>query len=263
MIVHTLGPAGTFSHEATQKIFPQSDVVFAPNFDALFALLMKNPQEIGVVPIENSLHGSIDEILDLLYGSDVRIVQMHDVAIEHAFGAQNKETTIKTVASHSQALRQCHAWLTKQYPDALHIPTASTALAAELAKNDPTIAAIAAKSTLEAYGLTVLAEHIEGDGNMTRFAVVSVRDPFPEKTRTHMMAVLRPTEDRAGLLHALLTPFKIYDINLTRIESRPIGTKIGQYVFFVDFIGNPEEMRTKQLLTEISSLAEVTILGQW
>ncbi len=262
MTIHTLGPAGTFSHEATEKIFPGETIAFSQNFDALFTALEEHPTDIGVVPIENSLHGSIDEILDLLYESKVRIVRTYDLAIKHAFGAVDPKKVTK-IASHSQALRQCRKWLKKNFPGAEHLSVVSTAAAAMLAKKDPTVGAIASAKNLKANGLTVMSEDIEGDGNTTRFAIVSVTDPFPEEVRTHMTVVLRPTGDRPGLLHALLTPFKIYDVNLSRIESRPSGERFGHYVFFLEFDGNPEDARTKKVLAELDSLASVTILGQW
>lgn len=262
MTIHTLGPAGTFSHEATEKIFPNEKVAFAPNFDALFSCLRKNPTDIGIVPIENSLHGSVDEILDLLYESDVRIVRTYDLAIKHAFGARADATVVK-VCSHTQALRQCRKWLTANYPDAEYVPTSSTAAAAALAKNDPNIGAIASANVLKANGLTMQAEDIEGDGNTTRFAVVSVTDPYVTEKRDHMTIVLNPTGDRPGLLHALLTPFKVYDVNLTRIESRPSGKRMGHYVFYLDFFGSPDDERTKKVLKELSEHADVTILGLW
>lgn len=262
MTIHTLGPAGTFSHEATEKIFPGQHVVFAPNFDALFTALEKNPTDIGIVPIENSLHGSVDEILDLLYESKVRIVRTHDLAIKHAFGAQSAETVSK-VCSHSQALRQCRKWLKVHYPDAQQVPSTSTAAAAALAAEDPSVGAIASVKVLKAKGLNVLSEDIEGDGNTTRFAVVSVKDPFKEEKRTHVTIVLNPKGDRPGLLHALLTPFKVYDVNLTRIESRPSGERFGHYVFYLDFLGSPDDERTKKVLDEITPLASVTVLGRW
>lgn len=261
--IHTLGPAGTFSHEAAEAIFKKGQIVFDPNFDALFSALEKYPQDVGVVPIENSLHGSIDEILDLLYESNtVRIIRTHDIAIKHAFGALDA-TKVTKVASHAQALRQCRLWLKKFYPDAEHVPVSSTAKAAELAAADLHTGAIASVRVLRKNKLTVIAEDTEGEGNTTRFAIVSATDHFPSLTRAHMTIVLRPTCDRPGLLHALLTPFKVYDVNLTRIESRPSGDKFGQYVFFLDFLGNSKEARTKQVLKELAELAEVTVLGEW
>lgn len=264
MIVHTLGPAGTFSHEAVQQILPDAEVVFAPNFDRLFDRLMEDKDAIGVVPVENSLHGSVDEILDLLRESDVRIRRMHEVRIRHAFGCRDPKSVTK-VASHPQALRQSRLWLKKHYPDAVHLPTASTAAAVELAKADPSVAAIASKHLIASSGLRLVQEDVEGKQNTTRFGIVSVSDPFPDLPRTHMNIAIHPLpkEDRPGLLHQLLTPFKVYDVNLTRIENRPTGKRLGDYNFFVDFEGSPSDARTKKVLTELSALAEIRVLGEW
>ena len=262
MIIHTLGPAGTFSHEATEKLFPNGKIAFAPNFDALFTALEKNPRDIGIVPIENSLHGSVDEILDLLYESTVRIVRTHDLAIKHAFGART-DASITKISSHSQALRQCRKWLKAHYPNAEQVPTSSTAAAATIAASDASVGAIASANVLKANGLKIRSVDIEGDGNTTRFAVVSVNDPFKSEKRTHMTIVLSPKGDRPGLLHALLTPFKVYDVNLSRIESRPSGQRLGHYVFYLDFLGSPEDERTKKVLAELRLLAQIVVLGRW
>ncbi len=264
MTIYTLGPAGTFSHEATEKIFPSETVQFALNFDRLFDLLTEDKKAIGVVPIENSLHGSVVEILDLLRETDVRVWRMHEVRIRHAFGCKDP-VKVRKIASHPQALRQSRVWLKEKYPEAEHLPTTSTAAAVEFAKNDASIAAIASPVLLKKSGLRILSEDIEGNDNTTRFGIVSVTDPFPESTRTHMSIAIHPhpKDDRPGLLHALLTPFKIYDINMSRIENRPTGKRLGDYNFFVDFAGSPTDPRTKKLLEEISELAEIRVLGEW
>lgn len=261
-MIRTLGPAGTFSHEACEKIFPGKPVSFEPNFDALFGFLSEHPSDIGIVPIENSLHGSIDEILDLLRESTVRIWSTQDLSIKHAFGAKEPQL-VRKIASHSQALRQCRKWLKEKYPQAEHLSVSSTASAAELAAKDPSVGAIASAAVLKKHGLTVISEDIEGDGNTTRFAVVSAEDPMPGKKRTHMMIVIQPKVDRPGLLHDLLVPFKVYDLNMTRIESRPAGTKFGDYVFFIDFQASPDEPKALQTLKDLRSIATVDVLGQW
>ena len=78
-----------------------------------------------------------------------------------------------------------------------------------------------------------------------------------------MSIALHPTDDHPGLLHKLLTPFKVYDVNLTRIESRPSGGKFGEYIFFVDFIGTQKEPRTKKVFEELKRLADIQIVGEW
>lgn len=264
MTIHTLGPAGTFSHEATLRIFPTETVAFSPNFDRLFDELMADKTDIGVVPIENSLHGSIDEILDLLRETDVRVWRMHEVRIKHAFGCRDPKT-VKKVASHPQALRQSRAWLKRRFPDAEHLPMSSTAAAVELAKTDTSVGAIASAALIGKSGLTLVSNDVEGTDNTTRFGIVSVTDPFPEAKRTRMSIAIHPhpEEDRPGLLHQLLTPFKVYDVNLTRIENRPTGKRLGDYNFFVDFLGSPEDPRTKKVLEELSILADLRVLGEW
>ncbi len=264
MTIFTLGPTGTFSHEASLQIFPNETISFAPNFDRLFDRLMENPQAIGIVPVENSLHGSIDEILDLLRETDVKVWRMHEVRIRHAFGCLDPKKVVK-IASHPQALRQSRFWLKETYPDAEHLPTSSTAAAVALATRDASIGVIASAKLIQESGLTLLSEDIEGTNNTTRFGIVSVTDPFPGALRTRMSIAIHPNreEDRPGLLHRLLTPFKVYDINMTRIENRPTGTKLGEYNFFVDFVGNPDDERTKKVLQELRELAEVRVLGEW
>ncbi len=263
-MIRTLGPAGTFSYEATEAIFGGKKIEFSPNFDRLFTALGEHPKDIGVVPVENSLHGTVDEILDLLRETDVHVWQMHEVRIRHAFGCLDPKAVTK-IASHPQALRQSKKWLQKNYPDAEHLPMTSTAAGVELAKKDKTVGAIASANLIKKSGLTLLSEDVEGVNNTTRFGIVSVTDPFPGSKRTHMSIAIHPLKemDKPGLLHRLLTPFKVYDINLTRIENRPTGKKLGDYNFFVDFMGGPDDERTKKVLAELSGLATIRVLGEW
>jgi prephenate dehydratase len=262
--IYTLGPAHTFSSNAAQTIFPEAELSYAPNFDQLFDQLIEHPSAIGVVPIENSLHGSVDEILDLLRETEVRIWQMHEVRIHHSFGCLDPQR-VTTIASHPQALKQCRSWIRKYYPNAELLPFSSTIAAASAAKNDPTIGAIASENALKAHEFPHQILTIEGENNTTRFGVVSLFDPFPEMHRTHMSIAIhpKPEEDRPGLLHQLLTPFKVYDINLTRIENRPTGKRLGDYNFFLDFLGSPEDMRVQKVMEEIERLASVRVLGEW
>ncbi len=262
MILHLLGPAGTFSHDAALHLFPDAECVFMPHFDALFFTLSASPDRVGFVPIENSLHGSVDDILDLQRETDVKLWKTYEVTIRHAFGAR-KPSHITAIASHPQALKQCRQWLQKEYPMLEHLPVISTARAIEMAAQDESIGAIGLAESMERAGLPVIAKGIEGASNTTRFGIVSLRDPFPDAVRQQMSIVLHPREDYPGLLHTLLTPFKIYDVNLTRIENRPVGGSLGDYYFFLDFFGSPKDPRTQKVLKELERLAEVKVLGEW
>lgn len=263
MIIHTLGPAGTSSYDAALEFFPKSSIKLAANFDALFQMLEAG-NNIGFVPIENSLHGSVDEVIDLLVASDVKIWKTFDVAIHYAFGALDRRKVTK-IASHPQAIAHCRPYLKKHYPHVEYFPVSSTAFAIELGLKDRTIGVIARQATMRARRLPVIRSEIQRKGNTTRFAVISARDPFPTSKRTHMSIALHPlsAEDRPGLLHQLLTPFKVYDVNMTRIENRPTGKKLGDYNFFIDFLGHPNDARTKKVLAELTQFAEINILGEW
>lgn len=262
MTILTLGPAGTSSHDAAVELFPDASIELAPNFDVLFESLQKNGG-IGFVPIENSLHGSVIEVLDLLISSDVKMWRTYDVSIHYALGGLDQKKIMK-IASHHQALAQNRQFLHENFPQAERFPVSSTAFAIELALKDPTIGVIARESTMVQRGLPVIKKDVHRAGNTTRFAIVSKTDPFPDHKKTQMSIVIHPPkEDRPGMLHMMLTPFKVYDVNMTRIENRPTGKKLGDYNFFIDFVGDPDDARTKKVLEELKQLAEVRILGEW
>ncbi len=263
MHVHTLGPVGTFSYEAALKLFPAENILLHPNFDQLFVALSSSPKDIGVVPIENSLFGSVDEVLDLLIEGPAKLWKTQDIEIHHAFGAKKPDEVLK-VASHPQALRQCRKWLKAHYPQAEYFPVSSTAFAAELAAHDPRIGAIASREQLTLRSLSITANDIEGQGNTTRFGIISVSDPFPENKRNQLTLVLRPTiGDRPGLLHDILTPFKNLKINMSRIENRPTGTKLGDYLFVVECTGRIGDMVTEELLAHLREICDVQVIGEW
>lgn len=259
-----LGPSGTFSHEAAESLFPNADVSFAPNFDMLFDQL-ESDGGIGLVPIENSQHGSVDEVLDRLVQTSVCIWQTKDFEICYAFGASDPND-VQTVASHPQALAQCRLYLKEHYPLAERFPVSSTAYAIDLASADPTMGVVASKKALNESNLTIVAEDIEPQHNTTRFAVVSKTDPFPKSERNQMGIVFHPTADRPGLLHDILDSFKRNTVNLTRIENRPTGEKLGDYLFFLNFEGTPSDPRIQATLAEFEAIPEieiVKILGKW
>ncbi len=264
MITHllTLGPAGTSAHDAAVELFPKADITLAPNFDALFETLQKNGG-VGFVPIENSLHGSVDEVLDLLIETDVKMWRAYDVSIHFALGGRDPKSITK-IASHSQALAQCREFLHEKFPQTERFPVSSSAFAIELGLSDPTIGVIARESTMTQRGLPIIQKDIHRAGNTTRFAVISKTDPFPEGPKTQMSVVLHlKNDDRPGLLHAILTPFKIYDVNLTRIQNRPTGKRLGDYHFFLDFLGTRDSARVQKTLEEIGAFADIRILGEW
>jgi prephenate dehydratase len=257
----TLGPAGTFSHEAAEAFHPDAEIVFAANFDSLFQRL-QHEGGAGFVPVENSLHGPVDEVLDLLHRTDVKIWKTEDVAVRQCFGALDR-SKVKKIASHPQALSQCRLFLRENFPDAEHVPTNSTAAAVEMALLDPAVGAIASERAMRERGLPILQEDVQKRGNTTRFAIVAREDPFPGRPKTQMCVTIHGYEDRPGMLHDLLSPFKKHGVNLSRIESRPTGEKLGDYIFFVDFSGTPDMPHVAKVLADVGAMAVIRVLGEW
>ena len=247
----TLGPSGTYSHRAATAV--SEDIAFTESVTEIVQAVANGEYERGVIPIENSIEGSVTESLDALAEYDVAVVREIITPIRHALMAQSEG--FETVASHAQALAQCRGYLDEHYPDVELEAVASTARGVQRALEDPAIAAIAHPENVDG-DLSVLAEDIQDqNSNATRFVAIG-----PESARSEAggktSIVIYPNSDYPGLLLELLNPFAHRDINLSRLESRPSGERLGDYVFHVDFQAGLYEDRTKEALAEIEELAE-------
>ena len=254
MKVITLGPEGTYSHRAARAVVGESDddaIEFTESVADIVARVADGEAERGVVPIENSIEGSVTESLDALCDREVAVVLELVTPIRHALLAQGSE--FSRVVSHSQALAQCRSYLEANHPDVTQEAVASTARGVQIAREDPEAAAIAHPDTA-GDDLRVLAEGIQDrTSNATRFLVVapaSERQAGGGKTSI----VVYPNTNHPGLLLELLEPFAERDINLTRIESRPSGERLGDYVFHVDVAAGLYEDRTREAVETVESL---------
>ena len=224
MTAVTLGPEGTYSHRATQAV--DEDIVFRQSVTDIVAAVAQTEFDYGVIPIENSIEGSVTESLDALAEYDVAVVSEIVTPIRHALLAQGPN--FETVASHSQALAQCRSYLESSYPDAQLEAVASTARGVEYARNDPTVAGIAHPDNADD-DLEILAQDIQDQtSNATRFFVLA---PVTNRSQAggKTSLVVYPNANYPGLLLELLEPFADRDINLTRVESRPSGERLGDY----------------------------------
>jgi prephenate dehydratase len=246
----TLGPVGSYSYRAASAV---SDTIeFCETNPDVVALVAAGDYERGVVPVENSIGGSVSETLDALAEHEVAVVGEIVTPIVHALIAQGEG--FDTVASHEQALAQCRGYLNDHYPDAAREAVSSTTAGVERAAEDASVAAIAHPDNA-GEGLSVLAEGIQDkDSNATRFLVVA---PVAERSESggKTSLVVYPNADYPGLLLSLLEPFAERDINLTRVESRPSGERLGDYVFHVDIEAGLYEQRTKDAVAELEDLA--------
>ncbi len=246
----TLGPEGTYSHRAASAISEQ--IAFRESVTSIVQAVANGEFRRGVIPIENSIEGSVSESLDALADNDVAVLREIVTPVRHALLAQ--DTEFSTVASHSQALAQCREYLSTEYPTVELEAVTSTARGVEYARDDPDTAAIGHPRNATGE-LEVIAEAIQDrTSNATRFFAIGPREDL-EQAGGKSSFVVYPNTDYPGLLLELLEPFAQRDINLTRIESRPSGDRLGDYIFHIDIAAGLYEDRTNAALGQLEELA--------
>jgi chorismate mutase/prephenate dehydratase len=260
-----LGPEGTFTQAAALKHFGRSvQTLSMASIPDVFREVEAGACHYGVVPVENSTEGVVSHTLDTFLNSPLRICGEVSLRINHhLLGREGDLAAIRKVYSHSQSLAQCRGWLDLHLPQAQRIAVGSNAEAARLAAQEAASAAIAGEAAAQIYGLSPLASNIEDEpGNTTRFLVIGKRDAAPSgDDKTSLMFT---TENRAGGLHAMLSPFANNNISMTRIESRPSRRVQWDYIFFVDVDGHRQDENLRQALQELAQVAaHLKILGSY
>jgi chorismate mutase/prephenate dehydratase len=260
-----LGPEGTFTQAAALKHFGHAVQTHSMgSIPDIFREVEAGACHYGVVPVENSTEGVISHTLDTFLNSPLRICGEVTLRIRHnLLGRETGMPAINKIYSHSQSLGQCRGWLDLHLPGVERIAVGSNAEAAKLAAAEAGAAAIAGDAAADLYQLRTLAASIEDEpGNTTRFLVIGKRDAAPSgDDKTSLMF---STQNRAGGLHAMLSPFARHGISMTRIESRPSRRGQWDYVFFVDVEGHREDENLHQALQELVQVAsQFKILGSY
>jgi len=265
MKIATLGPAGTFSHEAVLKIDKKADIIFKNTVWDIFEAIENDEVDKGVAPIENSVSGSIGLTLDALMDFNLNIIGEIILPIKHNLVGHNSIQDIKTLYIHPATYAQCEKFIRKHIPNAKIMETSSNAASAQLISKhiDKTKAAIVPGEAIEIYKLKVIKKHIQDNKfNVTRFIVISKKET--EKTsRDRTSTAIYPQVDRPGLLYSLLGEFAKRNINLTKIESRPSKGKLGDYIFFIDMQGHKDEDNIKEAFKKIEQDFFLKILGSY
>ena len=260
-----LGPEGSFTHIAAKEKFPEAELISAPTIPAVFTEVEKNNGDFGVAPVENSNNGIVTHTLDKLLTTSLTITGEKLLKISHNLLSKEKNLkNISTIYSHSQSFGQCENWLSKNFGSKIKlIPLESNSRAAEIAAKTKNAAAIGSILAAEIYGLNILSENIEDfENNTTRFLIIG-RQPN-KKTQIDKTSIAFAAKDRVGILHKCLEPFAKRRINLSKIESRPLKNVAWNYVFFVDFIGNSQDIEIKKALEELDRYcAFIKILGSY
>ena len=265
-----LGPKGTFSEDAAlAHAGADAELIPLPSIPALTAAVESGRADDAVLPIENSIEGSIHTTLDLLiHDTPLRIkaelvipVRLFLITVPGATLAD-----IQTVTTHSNPLGQSRRFLERALPNARQVAALSTAAAVQqvMAGGDKSVAAIGTERAAEQFGASILARDIQDmKTNVTRFVVVGKTDaPRTGKDKTSVAFTM--DADVPGSLHATLTPFAKAGVQLTKIESRPTKAWLGEYVFLVDFLGHREDARIASILDELRDYcATFKVLGSY
>ena len=243
MKIGYLGPDGTFSQQAVllyQKTITdkQTTLLQYNNIYAALEGVIKNEIEECVVPLENSIEGTVTSTIDLLIFTpeiyikgEMVIPVWEDFLVKKDYNGEK----ITKILSHPQALSQCAGFLRKHFPDVLLQATNSTAEAAKIvSESKECIASLSPKQSAQVYQLKALYEGVQDDDqNETRFVVVSKQKP-KQQAKGKKTSIVFTTGHKPGDLYRVLDIISIWDINMTKIESRPMKHQLGTYIFFVD-----------------------------
>lgn len=240
-----LGPEGTFTQTAVFKHFGHS-VRALPfhTIDEVFQEVESGAADFGVVPIENSTEGSVNNTLDMFLTSPLKISGEIELPIEqHLLGRVDGLEHIERICAHEQSLAQCRGWLREYLPQVELIGMSSNAAGARRARDETGTAAIGPNVAADVYNLKILVNSIQDRrDNSTRFLVVGRKLLAPSGAdKTTLLVSTSDTAGGAGVLHSLLKPLADHNVNMTFIESRPSRRQNWDYVFFIDVEGHANE----------------------
>jgi len=298
MIVGVMGPEGSYSEKAAKlwalkNGLKDAEFRYFADIEDAFLAAVKGKSDVSVIPVENSIEGSVGVTLDLLLENEAVIIGEIVVKIEHCLLSKGEPENIRVILSHPQGLAQCRHFLKKHFPQAELRSTGSTSHAARLAGEFEEMAAIASPEAAERYGLKILLSNVQDrKENYTRFLVIrggekisseqtAVEGEVDRKSyfnpcmdagnRVHSLIetgaekaclsacktslIVYLEKDRPGALYELLGAFAKRGINLTKIESRPSKKELGDYYFYIDFEGHTSDALIKDALEDIKSKA--------
>jgi chorismate mutase / prephenate dehydratase len=264
--VSYLGPVGSYSHQAAFHEFGGStELIPFLSFEEVFEEVERQRSTYGIVPVENSMEGSVGSVLDMLSRSDVRICSEYFEKVSHYLLSRNGDIkNVEVVASHPQALAQCKKWLSKHLRNVELRETASTAQGAKLASRNKKIAAVAGEFASSIYKLKVVEKNIEDSvQNTTRFWVIGKASCPP--TGDDKTSIVFSLKDEPGALqNSLFLPFAEAKINLTKIESRPSKERPWEYIFFADFLGHSNNKKIQKVLSRVRKCCiNLKVLGSY
>lgn len=275
MTVAFQGEIGAFSEEAVMAFFGEVDLVPRPAFSDVFEAVATGSVDRAVIPIENSLFGSVHANYDLLRDHNLVIAGELQLRVRHHLMAPRGATLerLRRVHSHPQALGQCQDFLKRRLPNAEAVPAYDTAgaakMVAESGRDDE--AAIASARAAVEYGLEILAGNIESNHqNYTRFLALTTEQEFPESNgesarpgwKTSIVYSMK--DNVPGALFKSLAVFALRELDLFKIESRPLVGSPGSYLFYLDVEGSASDQPVRRALEHLGEIASyLKVLGSY
>lgn len=257
------GVAGAYTHKATAKFFDDECITFSATWDEVFKAVEDKKADFGVLPIENSAAGSVSDVYDLILKYRFFIVGATEIKVKHCLAAKNGATQIRTVISHPQGLSQCTDFISKHDLKSKTFSNTATAAKFVSEQSDVSVAAICSKEAADEYGLEILKENIQNtNNNTTRFIVISREAYLPYDADKISLCFSLPHE--SGTLSSVLSQFSMQELNLTKIESRPIPEKKFEYDFYLDFTGNIHNENALNLICSLhDEMPRFSFLGNY
>ncbi|WP_307453346.1 MULTISPECIES: prephenate dehydratase [Chryseobacterium] len=275
MKIAFLGPQASFTQLAATQLFPHDELVPKANILDCFHAVENGLADKAVVPLENSIEGTVSMTLDYLYRIPAIKIEAEGVMpIAHhlMIHPDNESRKVEKIYSHPQALAQTFHFLDTNYKDALRQDFSSTAAAALMVSENPelNIAAVANQFAANLYGLNIIHHNIQDfEQNHTRFIIISKGDESYDNTQLEVLGeksglLVTLPEDHAGGLHQVLSVFAWRKMNLSKIESRTLKTGLGNYFFYINIAGKWESVLHENALKELQSIhADVDFLGSY
>lgn len=305
MIIGIMGPEGSYSEKAAKLWATKYDLSGAEfryfaDIEDTFLAAVQGKSDISIIPVENSIEGSVGVTLDLLLEKDVIIIGEIVVKIEHCLLSKGGPEKVRVILSHPQGLAQCRHFLKKHFPEAELRSTGSTSHAARLAGEFEEMAAIASPEAAECYRLKILLSNIQDQKeNYTRFIALKAgkkasdeQASYAAEAKVELQSgpksgsksqsefetgsekcslsafktslIIYLEKDRPGALYEILGAFAKRKINLTKIESRPSKKELGDYYFYIDFEGQASDALIKDALEDIKAKADtLKVLGSY
>ncbi len=258
-----LGPKGSYSDQTSSE-YNNKDKKFFDSINEVVLSVASGESDEAIVPLENSIHGTVLETLDGVYNNNLKINKEIILDINHVLVGLHKNINlnkIKYIYSHPQALGQCKKYLQKNYPKAKLIPTLSTSFAINKIKNDKSVDSLAVGSEFAAnlYGLFVINKNIQDvKNNKTLF--INISKKTKREAILFTLFAINPSSDRFGVLCDILLIFKKKKINLSKVESRPSTKELGKYIFYIKADISSQDKNRSMIIKELKKLGKVTLL---